>query len=401
VSTADPSTPPELAPMVAVPAAEQFATPATLGAFAIVATVAADELQWLFKVMSCVLPSLKVPVAANCCVVPTAAVGATGVTARETSVPVPTVSVVLPVTPEPDAEMVTVPPFLPWASPEPRIEAIFGLEDLQETPLRFVATLPSLNVPVAVNLMDVPFAILALAGLTLMEIRCAEESVSPVDPLTAPKTALIVLLPVATLVTRPWLLMVAAAGFEEVQTADALTSCVLLSLNVPVAVNCLVVPTAMLEFAGVTAIETRLAPVIVSDAVPVTEPELAVIVATPVPTLVARPVESAVAMDEDDEDQVTDWSHCVLPSSKFPTAVNCCVVPSAMDGVAGLTEMEMRCAGTTVKVIASVNEPTVAVIVVEPAAMVVAKPELLMVATVVEDEFQVTPLARSALEPSL
>ncbi len=42
-----------------------------------------------------------------------------------------------------------------------------------------------------------------------------------------------------------------------------LTSCVLLSLNVPVAVNCLVAPTAMLEFAGVTAIETKFAPVIV------------------------------------------------------------------------------------------------------------------------------------------
>jgi hypothetical protein len=191
VSTADPSTPPELAPTVAVPAAEQIATPATLGAFAIVATVAADELQWLFKVMSCVLLSLKVPVAANCCLVPTAAVGATGVTARETSVPVPTVGVVLPVTPEADAEMVTVPPSLPWASPEPRIEARFGLEDFQEMPLRFVATLPSLNVPVAVNLRDVPFAILAFAGLTLMEIWCAEETVSPVDPLTAPKTALI------------------------------------------------------------------------------------------------------------------------------------------------------------------------------------------------------------------
>ena len=175
----------------------------------------------------------------------------------------------------------------------------------------------------------------------------------------------------------------------------------LLSLNVPVAANCFVVPTAMLEFAGVTEIETRLAPVIVSDAVPETEPEVAVIVVTPVPTLVARPVESAVAIDEDDEDQVTDWSHCVLPSSKFPTAMNCCVVPSAIDGVAGLTEIEMRCAGTTVKVIVSVNEPAVAVIVVEPAATVVAKPELLMVATVVEDEFQVTPLARSALEPSL
>ena len=38
---------------------------------------------------------------------------------------------------------------------------------------------------------------------------------------------------------------------------------VLLSENVPVAVNCLVAPTAMLEFVGVTAIETKFAPVIV------------------------------------------------------------------------------------------------------------------------------------------
>ena len=171
---------------MAVPAAEQFATPATLGAFAIVATVAADELQWLFRLMSCVLPSLKVPVAANCCVLPTAAVGAKGVTARETSVPVPTVSVVVPVTPEADAEMVTVPPFLPWVSPEPRIEAIFGLEDFQETPLRFVAVLPSLNVPVALNFMEVPRAIRGFAGLMLMETRRAVETVSPVDPLIAP-----------------------------------------------------------------------------------------------------------------------------------------------------------------------------------------------------------------------
>ena len=36
-------------------------------------------------------------------------------------------------------------------------------------------------------------------------------------------------------------------------------SCVLLSLKVPVAVNCFVVPTAMLEFAGVTAMETSVA----------------------------------------------------------------------------------------------------------------------------------------------
>jgi hypothetical protein len=63
--------------------------------------------------MSWVLASLKVPVAANCCGPPAAAVGLTGVMTREISVPVPTVSVVLPVTPEAVAEIVTDPPFLP------------------------------------------------------------------------------------------------------------------------------------------------------------------------------------------------------------------------------------------------------------------------------------------------
>jgi hypothetical protein len=72
-----------------------------------------------------------------------------------------------------------------------------------------------------------------------------------------------------------------------------------------------------------------------------------------------------------------------------------------MDGVAGVTEIEMRCAAMTVKVVLSVNEPAVAVIVVDPAATVAARPEPLMVATAVDEEFQFTPLTRSALEPSL
>jgi len=105
--------PPELAPIVLVPAAIHFATPATLGAFAMVATLAVDELQWLFSVMSCVLASLKVPVATNCCVLPALAVGATGVIATDTRVPVPIVKVVVPFIPEEVAVMVTAPPFLP------------------------------------------------------------------------------------------------------------------------------------------------------------------------------------------------------------------------------------------------------------------------------------------------
>jgi hypothetical protein len=295
--------------MVLVPVPRHCARPPTLGAFAILATFGEDELQWVISVMSCVVPSLKVPVAVNCCVVPTVAVGAAGVIASETKVPVPTVRVVLPVMPEADAEMVTDPPFLPLHSPELRIEAILGLEDLHTTPLRLVATLPSLKVPVAVNLICVPFAILGLAGLTLMETNLAVETVSAVEALIDPKTALIVVLPLATLVTSPLLLIVAAAGFEELHKTDAEMSCVLLSLKLPVATNCFVVPTGMVEFAGETAIETKAAPVTVSDAVPLTEPEEAVIVALPMPTLVASPVEFTVATDVEDEDHATDGNN--------------------------------------------------------------------------------------------
>src|ERR1051326_5166117 len=120
-------------------------------------------------------------------------------------------------------------------------------------------------------------------------------------------------------------------AFEELHSTDAVMSCVLVSLNVPVAVNCLVVPMAMLGFAGVTAIETRVALVTVSEVVPLTAPDAAVIVAVPGPVLVARPEALIEATLTFDDDQITDGSCCVLPSSKSPAAVNCYVVPSAIE----------------------------------------------------------------------
>jgi len=173
------------------------------------------------------------------------------------------------------------------------------------------------------------------------------------------------------------------------------------SLKVPVALNCLVVPTAMLEFAGVTAIESRVAPVTVNDAVPLTEPEVAVMVAVPVPVLVANPVVSTLATEVAEDDQFTDGSNCVLPSSKVPVALNCWLVPIAIDCTAGVTEIEIRWAATTVRSDVSVNEPTFAVIVVEPAATVVASPDPLMEAVAGVEDVQVTPLVKSKLEPSV
>ena len=91
----------------------------------------------------------------------------------------------------------------------------------------------------------------------------------------------------------------------------------------------------------------------------------------------------------------------MLPSSNVPTAVNGCVVPTASVDGFGLTEIEMRLAGTTVSVVVSLKLPTVAVSVVWPAPAVDARPEASIVAVDVVDELQVTPLARSSTLPSL
>jgi hypothetical protein len=87
--------------------------------------------------------------------------------------------------------------------PVERIDARFGFDDLHETPARFVATLPSLNVPVAVNLIVVPLAMRGVAGFTVIDTKWAVVTVSVVEPLTDPNNALMVVLPFATLLARP------------------------------------------------------------------------------------------------------------------------------------------------------------------------------------------------------
>jgi len=58
---------------------------------------------------------------------------------------------------------------------------------------------------------------------------------------------------------------------------------------VPVAVNCCAVPRGIVDIAGVTAIETRTADVMVRVVEPVTDPERAVTLVLPIATPVATP----------------------------------------------------------------------------------------------------------------
>ena len=148
-----------------------------------------------------------------------------------------------------------------------------------------------------------------------------------------------VVLPLATAVARPPLVMVATAGFEELQVTVP-NACRLPSLKTPVAVNCSLPPWGMLALAGPTAIELKTAAVTVRVELPLTEPDVAVMVELPLLTPVTKPLALTVATEVDDELQLTELNVCVLPSLKLPLAVNCWVSPAGMLLLTGLTAID-------------------------------------------------------------
>ena len=75
--------------------------------------------------------------------------------------------------------------------------------------------------------------------------------------------------------------------------------------------------------------------------------------------------------------------------------MNCCFVPFAMLGSVGVTSIVDRVAVVTVSVVFPETSPSVAVIVVVPAATDVARPALSIVTKAVFEEFQVTWAVKS------
>jgi len=83
---------------------------------------------------------------------------------------------------------------------------------------------------------------LGLVGVTAMDASVAGVTVRVVNPDMLPDVAVIVVDPADTVVASPLepaaLLIVAKGVEEEVQVIKAVRFCVVLSENVPVAVNC-------------------------------------------------------------------------------------------------------------------------------------------------------------------
>jgi hypothetical protein len=74
---------------------------------------------------------------------------------------------------------------------------------------------------------------------------------------------------VLSAVANPVAEMVTSVAFEDDHVAVGVRFWVELSLYVPVAVNCVRVPTGTVSFAGVTAIDSSTGAVTVSEATPV------------------------------------------------------------------------------------------------------------------------------------
>lgn len=96
-----------------------------------------------------------------------------------------------------------------------------------------------------------------------METSVAADTVNVVEPLTPlpDSAAVMVAVPTPVDVARPSLLTDATDEADELQDTNVVISCVLLSEYIPVAVNCRVVPSALLTFAGVIDIEAKVADV--------------------------------------------------------------------------------------------------------------------------------------------
>jgi hypothetical protein len=121
----------------------------------ITAILLTDELQATILLMSCAVPSEKLPVAVNCCCVPTSMVGFAGVTTMEVIVALVTVSVAVP-TMFPEVALTVVVP-APTALARPEVPAVLLIvatapaDELQLTCEVKLFVLWSLKVPMAVN----------------------------------------------------------------------------------------------------------------------------------------------------------------------------------------------------------------------------------------------------------
>lgn len=85
----------------------------------------------------------------------------------------------------------------------------------------------------------------------------------------------------------------------------------------------------------------------------------------------------------------------------MPIAVNCWLFPAAMDGLAGVTVMDVKEAALMFTVVDPVIDPEVAESVTDPTAAAATEPVAETVANAGAEEVHIAVLVRSFVLPSL
>jgi hypothetical protein len=387
---------PRLAPMLVWPEVRVVASPLEE---IIVATAGEEEVQVTLLLRFSVMPLAYVPVAANCWVVPSETEAGEGVIVIDWSWSC-MVRVVDALNPLRLAEIVVSPVPVLTASPgvEVLMVATVAAEELQVTLAVALLDVPSLYIAVAENCSLFPMITDGLIGLISIAVRTALVTVRLAVPLTVPKVAVIVVWPALSALATPVEAIVATAVADEFQLTVGLRFCWVPSLNVPVAVNCCVVPMTRVGAAGLTAMDNRVAEVMVNWVVPFTEPEVAVMVAGPAATPATWPLAETVATVVAELLQLTNAVRfCWVPSLNVPVAVSGWTAPTSRDGFCGVTWIETRL-GPTFRLVEPCTEPRVAVTVLVPLPTPVARALALTVATAVFDELQVDDVVTSWVE---
>jgi hypothetical protein len=391
-----------VAVIVVVPLAALVAVP-----LVIVATVAFEDAQFTWPVRLCVVPSLKLPVAVNCCELPRGIVAELGEIVIDERTALVIVSDAVPTCPANTAVIVAFPGVTPRAKPLLQLTVSLTVAtaagvDVHETDRVRSCVLPSANNPIAENWTPVWFAMVALAGVIRMPVSVEDCTTKLAEPLTAPCWAKIVAAPGDWPVASPPTAMLAMLLAEEDQVTALVSVWVVPSLYVPIAVYCEVDAGARTAVAGDTEIDDSVAELTVSAAEPDTVFSVAWIEVVPAAAPVAVPelftVAAAVLLDAHVTSRVMTW---VVESLNVPVAANAHRLPGAIVRSVGVTEIDDMDAFVTVRVTDLVADPRLAVMVVVPGVILLAEPLLFTVATPVLDELHETWPVRLCVLPSV
>lgn len=166
----------------------------------------------------------------------------------------------------------------------PRVPALLLIvatdvvDELQSNDSATSRVVPSEKSPVDVNCLESPRAMFGLVGVMVTAVSVADVTVNVVDPmrLVAASVAVMDVVPTVKEVANPKepgaLPMEATLADDELQFTEKVISCELSSEYVPIALNCLVNPMALLGEAGVTVMEVSNAAVTVTVVEPETGP---------------------------------------------------------------------------------------------------------------------------------